>query len=136
MMLRSLPALAALLAASPLAASPPPAVATSTSGTIVISVVVYGNDRCPQAVADEIIVCARKPEAERYRIPAELRQHMVVAGPPSWSARVATIEAEGRKSLPGSCSPIGSYGQTGCARAKIEQWQRERREMQRAEALP
>ena len=136
MLLRRTSVLVALLAASPLAASPPPVVAASKSDRIVISVVVYGEDRCPQAVADEIIVCARRPEAERYRIPSELRQQMVVAGPRSWSSRVATIEAEGRKTIPGSCSPIGSYGQSGCARAKLDQWHRERLEQQRAESLP
>ena len=34
-------------------------------------VVVYGDDPCPQSTADEVVVCARRPDDERYRIPAE-----------------------------------------------------------------
>ena len=28
--------------------------------------IVYGNETCPNPVGDEIVVCARKPENERY----------------------------------------------------------------------
>lgn len=36
-------------------------------------VVVYGDDACPESTSDVIVVCARKAEFERYRIPEELR---------------------------------------------------------------
>ena len=36
--------------------------------------VTYGDDACPEAQADEIVVCAQRPESERYRIPKELRE--------------------------------------------------------------
>lgn len=35
--------------------------------------VIFGNDPCPtNASGDEIIVCARRPESERYRIPQQI----------------------------------------------------------------
>jgi len=35
--------------------------------------IIYGNDKCPESVGDEIVVCARMGEADRYRIPTNLR---------------------------------------------------------------
>jgi hypothetical protein len=35
--------------------------------------VVYGEEACPKAEEGEIVVCARRPEGDRYRIPKELR---------------------------------------------------------------
>ncbi len=35
--------------------------------------IVYGDDACPPSTDDTIVVCARKPEGERYRIPEVLR---------------------------------------------------------------
>src|SRR3712207_7886913 len=34
----------------------------------ISAIVVYGNDACPPSTDDTIVVCARKPEGERYRI--------------------------------------------------------------------
>ena len=39
----------------------------------VNEIVVYGNDPCPRSTDDEVVVCARKPETERYRIPEKYR---------------------------------------------------------------
>ena len=36
-------------------------------------VIVYGDDAAPEAVGDEIVVVARLPESDRYRIPESLR---------------------------------------------------------------
>ena len=35
-------------------------------------VIVYGDDECPQSTTDQIVVCARKAENERFRIPENL----------------------------------------------------------------
>ena len=54
----------------------PPAVANAapvaaTNGTPppdrIATLVVYGDDPCPRSAGDEIVVCARRPENERYR---------------------------------------------------------------------
>lgn len=79
-----------------------------------INVSVFGNDPCPKGVGDEIIVCARLPEAERYRIPPGVRRSKFDRKDQSWVARVRDIEETGRDSRPNSCSANGSGGQTGC----------------------
>ena len=51
------------------AAAVTPAAAQDAGGDKVNMVIVYGNDACPDSSEGEITVCARKAEAERYRIP-------------------------------------------------------------------
>src|SRR5687768_15018907 len=53
----------------------------------VTRVVVYGRDPCPRGSEDEIIVCARRPETERYRIPEELREPSDHPDNESWAAK-------------------------------------------------
>ncbi|MBX3561175.1 MAG: hypothetical protein KF780_05120 [Sphingomonas sp.] len=94
------------------------------------SVVVYGDDPCPAPAADagedaEIVVCARRPEEERYRIPAPLRQ--TAPAEVAWGSRVEALEDASRDGRPDSCSVVGSYGQTGCMQQMIRQWYAERR---------
>lgn len=98
------------------------------SGEKVNQLIVYGDDPCPKGKDDsEIVVCARRPEAERYRIPKKLREKPAVAGGPGWGSQVATMEQVQRQTLPGSCSVIGSNGFTGCAAQRLQQWFAERR---------
>jgi len=87
---------------------------------------VYGQDPCPQSTDDEIVVCHRRPEEERYRIPAPLR-HSTQRTEQAWGARAQTMDEVSRQVLPNSCSTIGSYGQTGCQQALINQWYASRR---------
>lgn len=93
----------------------------------IINLLVYGDDPCPQGKGDEIVVCARKPESERYRIPKKLREKPAVAGGPGWGSQVATMEQVQRQTLPNSCNAIGSNGFTGCTAQMLQQWFAERR---------
>lgn len=101
----------------------------------IFNLVVYGDDPCPPAVGEEIVVCARKPEAERYRIPKPLRDKPEPSGGPGWGSQVAAMEDIQRQTLPNSCSTIGTYGFTGCTAAMLEQWFAERR-MQQSRGEP
>ncbi len=101
----------------------------------VINLVVYGDDPCPTAEGDAIVVCARKPESERYRIPRPIREKPAPEGGPGWASQVASMEAAGRALVPGSCSVNGSYGFTGCTAAMIRQWHAERR-MEQSRGVP
>ncbi|MDF0541115.1 hypothetical protein PX699_02070 [Sphingobium sp. H39-3-25] len=101
----------------------------------IFAAVVYGDDPCPKGEDDEIVVCARKPESERYRIPKALREKPEPVGGPGWASQVANMEAAGRQVLPGSCSAIGSNGFTGCTAAMLAQWFAERR-MQQSSGTP
>ncbi|HEX8062856.1 MAG TPA: hypothetical protein VF535_06535 [Allosphingosinicella sp.] len=88
----------------------------------VETVTVYGDDPCPKARGDDIVVCGRKPETERYRIPKELRRSRDERRGAAWSTRVAEMEDATRFTKPNSCSPVGSWGQTGCLEAAIRDW--------------
>jgi hypothetical protein len=87
----------------------------------ISNLVVYGEDPCPRSSDDEIIVCARQPESDRYRIPKSLRKHKKTDEPAvSWAARTRTLDMVSKKGLPNSCSPHGTGGQTGCMRQFLE----------------
>jgi len=49
-----------------------PVAAQDQPGDRVNQLVIFGDDPCPQSSEDEIVVCARKDESERYRIPETL----------------------------------------------------------------
>jgi hypothetical protein len=87
---------------------------------------VFGRDPCPQSTGDEIVVCHRRPEEERYRIPAPLR-HTTERPEQAWGARAETMNEVSRQTIPNSCSVVGSYGQSGCQQAFINQWYASRR---------
>jgi len=77
--------------------------------------VIYGNDKCPtNSNGEEIVVCKRLDEAERYRIPTNLREQ---GGPPqkteSWAVRSEDALTSGNFGT-GSCSTTGAGGGTGC----------------------
>jgi hypothetical protein len=92
------------------------------------SVFVYGNEPCPQAAnADEIVVCRRAPAEEQYRIPPPLREAPANPANTAWSERVDAVIEANDSNVPGSCSPVGSQGQTGCSRKAAERWAADRR---------
>ncbi len=102
-----------------LALAPAPARAAGARNTpparTEIHLAVFGNDPCPTGVGDEIVVCARLPEAERYRIPKRLRDEKKLARPDqSWVARARDIDTAGAELRPTACSAIGSGGTSGC----------------------
>lgn len=119
------PLCAVLMSSAPAMAQETPA---GPPAEKIKQVIVYGNDPCPASTGDEILVCARQEEKERYRIPENLRG----AEPGStkneaWTSRVKSIEYVGRSGTE-SCSPVGAGGFTGCfnqiaAAAKAERKQ-------------
>jgi len=116
-----LPLLAITLAAGaiavPLHAQDAPAGATNDK---VNQVIVYGDDKCEQSSPDEIVVCNRLPESDRYRVPQIFR-----GGDPldprnqAWLNRVVAMERVGRFGTD-SCSPVGLGGFTGCTQQLLE----------------
>lgn len=113
----------ALIAAAPLAllAAAAPAAAqdlTDPAGERVNTIIIYGDDPCPVGQGDEITVCARKPEAERYRIPAPLRQPNSTRAE-AWNEKVLAYETVGRTGT-NSCSPVGPGGSLGCTQKLID----------------
>ena len=56
--------------------------ASSDEDVPVNQLLVYGDDPCPASTDDVIIVCARLPEQERFRIPPNLREQSQRSGQP------------------------------------------------------
>ncbi len=100
----------AIVAASPLAAQ-------DTGGDKVRMVIVYGDDAAPTPQGDEIIVIARMPEADRFRIPEHLRYSDNPANQ-AWINRVEKLEFVGNFGTL-SCSAVGIGGSTGCTQEMI-----------------
>ena len=99
------------LAAAPLLGPAAQAQNAAQNGVLVI----YGSDKCPtNDNGEEIVICQRLDEAERFRIPQTLRQQL---GRPqanqSWAVRSQDALEAGRTGT-GSCSTVGPGGQTGC----------------------
>jgi len=118
-------ALAALFLASPLAAQQPnvpvPGAAAPTAEPRVNQVIVYGDDPCaPSRDPDEITVCARLPESERFRIPPNLRDNPNDPANQSWTNRATELAYVGRSGTQ-SCSTAGPGGFTGCLQQVINQ---------------
>jgi len=109
------------------AATPPTAIAADPPAKIS-TLLVFGDDPCPKSSDDEIVVCARYPESDRYRLPKRFRNAKPTESGESWVNRAATLDMVSRDGLPDSCSPSGSGGQTGCFRKFREQWAAERRQ--------
>ena len=94
-------------------AAPRPAIAQATGGEKVNQLIVFGNDPCPASTDNEITVCARKDEGERFRIPEPLRDDPNKISNQAWTQKVKAYETVGAFGT-NSCSPIGSGGDTGC----------------------
>ena len=103
--------------------------AVASDGASTRTTTVFGDDACPAAKEGEIIVCGRLPESERYRIPKQFRKPPRDESGPSasWTSKVEGLEDAQRFTRPGSCTAVGTGGQSGCTQAMIRQWFLERR---------
>jgi len=88
-------------------------------------------EKCPAANGDEIVVCGNA-DTNQFRIPSKLREPSPRPANRSWATRAEAVMDDNRKVLPGSCSPIGSNGHTGCAQQAAERWAAEKRAGQSA----
>lgn len=131
--MKTLFGLAALASASLLAAAASVA-QTADSGQRISRIIVYGNDPCPRGTDQEIVVCARRPDNERYRIPEEFRDDDSPEGV-SWAARAQQLEYVGRTGIQ-SCSPVGPAGFTGCWEEMMRQAREDRRVNPQGQPVP
>jgi len=117
--------LIASLAASPVMAQEQGGADSSAPPKRVRSVLLYGEEACPKAESpDEVVICAR-PGDSPFRIPKVLRKTEPGPEGTSWVRRAELVDEVNRATLPGSCSPIGSYGQSGCTARMLQQWKAE-----------
>lgn len=103
-----------------------PVAAQDQPGDKVNQLIIYGDDVCPESTEGEIVVCARKDEGERYRIPENLRAGgLGQAKNEAWSQRVKSYEYVGATGT-NSCSPSAAGGFTGCTQELLRQAYAER----------
>jgi hypothetical protein len=107
-----------LLFAALILAPAVPLLAQDASEPKVNMVIVYGDDKCPEATGEEIVVCPRMDERERFRIPTILRQSSSPQNE-AWNNKVLAYERV-TKTGTMSCSPVGAGGWTGCASKLID----------------
>ena len=127
------------LAGTAIAALALPSAATAQSQPqqrSLAQIVVFGTDPCPRSTDDEVVVCARKPESERFRIPEELREDPSRQKSQSWAANARYLESVNQSGIQHQCSPVGEAGFTGCLSEIIEQGSEVRRELERDETPP
>jgi hypothetical protein len=115
------------------AALPAPAIAQAQPN--IAEIIVYGTDPCPRSTEDQVIICARRPEAERYRIPPNMRQSGTPQQMESWAVRSKSLETVGATGM-NSCSPVGPAGYTGCLMKVIKEAKGERKQQADEENPP
>lgn len=93
-------------------------VGPSTPDEKINQLIIYGDDVCPTSTGDEIVVCARLGEGERYRIPTSLRTDPNDLQNQAWLGRVQAYEYVAASGTM-SCSPSGAGGFTGCGLGEI-----------------
>ncbi len=102
-------------------------------------IVVYGDDPCPVAKeGEEIIVCPRRPESERYRVPKRFREQEVAPGNAneSWAVRSEALNEASPTGI-SKCSVVGPAGWTGCYAQFLREAQADRRAQRAANnAIP
>ena len=98
-------------------------------------IIVYGNDPCPRSTDDEVVVCARKPEGERYRIPERFRTGGPRQTREAWANKARSLETVGATGI-NSCSPVGPAGFTGCLVQVIKQARSETNESDAQNTAP
>jgi hypothetical protein len=113
-------------AAAGIAVLPAPAMAQQGNGNVA-EIIVYGDDPCPRSTDDQVVVCARRPEAERYRIPEKLRQSGTRQQTQAWAKNARAIESVGATGI-NSCSPVGPGGYTGCLQQVIREAREQRKQ--------
>jgi len=127
-------ALAAALAAAPAIAQQPGVAAPEAAAAgpqrpveevPVNQQIVFGEDPCAPRTDEEITICVRLPEDERFRIPTNLRQNPNDPANQAWANRAIELSYVGAAGI-GSCSPTGSGGFVGCFNQLANQARAER----------
>ena len=117
--------LAAALSGSAAVVALSPADAQAARGQTYIEV--FGNDPCPRSTDDDVVVCARKPDRERFRIPERLRTGGALQSRQAWANRARSFEVATRRGV-NTCDAVGPSAQGGCLQRMIDQAFAETRE--------
>jgi hypothetical protein len=110
---------------SMLRSDPPPGDGTQPRQRLVT---VFGSEPCPKPTsADEVVVCARLPESEIYRIPEPLRRAENRQSVLQRNRSLLLGDGAGAAGGSiGSCSAVGPGGFTGCSQRQVDAWASDR----------
>jgi hypothetical protein len=108
---------------------------SSSGGSKMAEIVVFGNDPCPRSTDDEVVVCTRVPESYRYRMPEAYRPGGTYQQRQAWANKAKSIERVGRTGIQ-SCSPVGPAGYTGCMQQMIDEAKAESRDAKSGNTPP
>jgi hypothetical protein len=108
--------------------------AAAQQGTTA-EVVVYGNDPCPRSSDDQVVVCSRRPETERYRLPKNQQLQGTRQQRQSWANKSQQLMTVGNTGT-GSCSAAGPGGREGCLVQQIQQEKQAAKEAQQDNTAP
>ena len=123
-----------LMSVAAMALPAAPAMAQTSVGAGVLEI--FGNDKCPtNANGEEIVVCKRLDERERYRIPDNLRTIAPSPDNVSWAQRQRDVLQVGDTGI-GSCSTVGPGGQTGCFAKAAAAQRADRKAIDAAQDVP
>jgi hypothetical protein len=113
---------------APSTLKPPPAANADTSQPRQRLVTVFGTEECPKPTSpDEVVVCARLPDSEIYRIPKQLRSAENRVSPFQSNRALLLGDASGGAGGSiGSCSAVGAGGMIGCSRQQVDAWAQDR----------
>jgi hypothetical protein len=99
-------------------------------------VIIYGNDKCPASNGQEIVVCRRAPETERFRIPKDLRDAQ--PEPQAAGGNIGAMSAVNTTGGTGvqvqSCNAIGAGVGAGCLSNELDAWKAGQRAQKKADA--
>ncbi len=98
-------------------------------------IVVYGNDPCPRSTGDQVVVCSRRPEGDRYRLPKNQQLQGSRQQRQAWANKAQSVMSAGATGI-NSCSPVGPGGHTGCLEQQIQQAKREAQEQNQENTAP
>jgi len=97
--------------------------------------IIYGDDKCPtNKDGEEIVICQRLDEGERFRIPKNIRDTTPTTPQKgeAWAVRSQDALTNGNFGT-GSCSTVGAGGGTGCFVQRATAARAERRAQKKAE---
>lgn len=98
-------------------------------------VVVFGNDPCPRSTDDQVVVCSRRPETDRYRLPKSQQLQGTRQQRQSWANKSQKLMTVGNTGV-GSCSAVGPGGREGCLVQQIQQDKQAAKEAQQDNTAP
>jgi len=111
-----------------------PAPAAAQAQQNIAEIIVYGTDPCPRSTDDKIVVCSRRPESERYRLPEKYRPGGTRQQTEAWANKSKVLETVGDTG-PNTCSVVGPAAYTGCLTQVIKQ-ARTQRQQQAEDSTP